>query len=250
MTNYEIWKNLGIESDKDEYGGEFSPEDYNYLAKGVNAFLFERETEDYRLRGKGDETIFSTKFLRSLSRTETIVPAVGIIDIGTGGDLTYTYSYWGSMRTSALYNGQVRDIVLVDQVEFDNRRSNILSKPFELFPVAVVDEDTITVYPTDIPSVEITYLSFPATPYFDYYTNAYDHIQYLAAGATYTLQANEVYRDGTAAGDVNSITVELAYKNEFHHKFQNEMLNRLSARIRDTQLMQHTEIKKQQEDQV
>lgn len=56
--------------------------------------------------------------------------------------------------------------------------------------------DEVSVYEIgNITDVDIVYLKKANTPYFDWYYDANDNIQYLEEGEIYTLQANETYID-------------------------------------------------------
>lgn len=98
----------------------------------------------------------------------------------------------------------------------------------------------------DVGSVETYYLKYPATPIFDYYVDANDVVQPLAAAATHTLTSGETGSAGQTSGTtVTSTTVELEWPVEFHWKYINLLLKRLGLTNDDQLKLQSTMIEEQ-----
>ena len=247
MTNEEIWKSILVQIDEDKWGGSFTPDDYNTLIKQVIVDYTNRKAEELYRGEPTKETLLSSKSLRPLIVKETVAPAAGVITLS---GLTNTYMNWISMVSSAAYQGSIKEIKRVPYEEFDRRQHSVAAKSILHNPIATIDAGTIRILPNNIASVEFTFVKLPAIPFFDYYIKAaisnYE-ITYLAAGGSHTLGAGEVYRDGTAAGLVNSITVEIDIDQSFHFEIVNEMLKKVADKMRDQVIAQASMIKKAEE---
>jgi len=81
--------------------------------------------------------------------------------------------------------------------------------------MAYIDSDRLWVDFGEVISgyVLLDYYKYPDDPYYDYYTDASGNVTYLTEGqAAYTLQAGEIARDGSTAGDaVTSASTDLEW---------------------------------------
>jgi hypothetical protein len=199
-----------------------------------------------------NRALYSSKFLRQFRRNEAVTPnvATGIIDLVAG--LTDTFAYWGSMTVNLAVNNINARVRLVDDDTWDRMVSNLISVPTTAYPICRIFEDTLQIRPIGVTQVDFTYLTFPAQPVFDYYIDANANIVYLTEGqAGYTLQAGEVGSAGQTAGTVvNSATIELEFSADYHQEFTNELLNRLAARGKDNLIVEHTEMKKADQEKI
>ena len=253
MLISEIYNNLLFELNTDQYSGSLAMDEFNNLLKKENDSFIRRKVEEQyniALEGKlNSQTVFSSKLLRPLVKKDTITPSSGIIDITPStGDLSNNYLYWISMYTSGLYNGQTREITLLTDAEFSIRKTSLLTPVINENPVAVIYGNIIQIYPTDISEIIFTFIKEPDIPFLDYYIDANYNKQFLSYGQEYVLQTDEVYRDGTDSGTVNSITIELEYHKDFHHDFFNQVLEKISVRNRDQYIGQFASTKQIQED--
>lgn len=250
MTNQEIYNFLSRLIDEDVHGGNFSPKTYNYFASYAITNTFKRLVSELygqpQEGGRISETHFDSKLLKDLIEEETVTPATGIVLFSALGE---TYAYWGSMLTSAAYNGQIRKVSLVTHNEYETRQSNILSKPITRHPIAKLNSTGVTIYPTDIPSVDFTYIRKPVTPQIDYYIDANKQVQFFDAATTsYVLLTNEQYSDGTTSGTVTPNTTELDIDDDFHIEFVTEMARLLGIKDQDQLRTEYARIEQQRQD--
>lgn len=250
MTNLEIYNFLSDLIDEDVHGGNFSPKTYNYFASYAITNTFKRLVSELygqpQERGRISETHFNSKLLRNLIEDETVTPTTGVV---TFSSLSATYAYWGSMLTSAAYNGQIRKVELITHNELEARLSNILSKPIARHPVAKLTKTGLVIYPTDISSVEFTYIRKPVTPQLDYYIDANKQVQFFSDATTsYTLLTDEQYSDGTTGGSVSPDTVELDIDEDFHIEFVTEMARLLGIKELDQLRTEYARIEQQRQD--
>lgn len=249
MNLNEIYQYLNALINTESLGNDLNLKEFNYLLKDENINLLKEEVEHLytvqRASALSPEVVYSSKMLRKFINESTITPSAGVINLSS--QLT-SYAYFLALRTAVAYNGQIRNIPLVPHETFNIMASNLLSKPLKKNPVCVIDQDSLRIRPTNITSVIINYIRFPATPIFDYYINAADEVVYLAASATHALTSGETGSAGQTTGTVTSLTVELEYSVDFHSAFLNRLLGRLGLPQRDQFLMQESVMKKQEQE--
>lgn len=249
MTLYEIYSYLNALINTESLGGALNLKEFNYALKSENISLFTEEVENlYSGKRNGSltpEMVYSSKMLRQFTKEGTITPTAGVVDLST--QLT-SYAYFIGARTAASYNGMVRAIPLVTHETFNVMASNILSRPLKKNPVCVIDGNSLRIRPTDITSVIVNYLSFPATPIFDYYIDANDNVQYMAPSTSHALVSGETYSDGTTSGTKASTSVELEYSVDFHANFLNRLIRRMGLPQRDQVVLQEAVMTKQEQE--
>jgi len=132
------------------------------------------------------------------------------------------------------------DFVSVDIVtdeEWVFRRNDALTAPSSTYPIAKIVGDNLHVLPKETVNVILYYLKEPATPFFDYYTDANNNIQYLVVEGTHELTAGEVGRSDEAAGEtVTSSTVELEWEDTEKIKILHRILAKMGVSM-DEQLV-------------
>jgi hypothetical protein len=245
MTNEEIYKYIGIVINEEEWDGTWSIDEYNNITKAVATdFAKTKIKELFSNRAQLPiEVLYSHELLKNQIKTETITPTTGVIDISSGGDLANDYAAWGYMFTNDL-----KPVDLVEFSQFKRRQTDLLTPHPSKHPVAVIYNDTIKVYPTNISSVEFSYIKSPTIPFFDYYIDANNNVQYLTEGqSAYTLQANEVYRDGTSTGSVTSITKEPEWPESYMKDYINFLLAELGISSQNQPAYQHAQVEQQKD---
>jgi hypothetical protein len=90
------------------------------------------------------------------------------------------------------------------------------------------------------------YIEEPAEPAYDYYYDADGNLVYLEEGASHTLLAGEEYRDGTSIGIVNSITVELPYREEDKLIIASMILSKIGINLKVGEITNFAELFKSQ----
>lgn len=132
--------------------------------------------------------------------------------------------------TTSLTEDNLKQIDLVTDEEWVERRLDALTKPTADYPVAKLMGGSIFVYPTSIENILLYYLRVPTTPFFDYYIDANLNIQAMSADTDYVLDAGETYRGEAvlvSSETKSSLTVEL----EWDEIDQIKILHRILAKL-------------------
>jgi len=250
MTLNEIRLYLDALLNTDSLGGNLNLKEYNYLLKDEsNNFFKEKAEELYSTQRAGalaPDMVYASKIMRPFIKESTVTPVLGIVNLST---LLTSYAYFINARTASAYSGQIRDIPLITHDSFNNMISNLLATPIKKNPVCTIDENNLRIRPTNITSVIINYLRFPATPVFDYYIDANDNVVYLAVSSNHTLTTGETGSAGQTSGTiVYSATVELEFGADFHPEFVQRLVRRLGLPERDQVVLQQGMIDKQEQE--
>jgi hypothetical protein len=241
MTLDSLYDALNVVLNTHKSGNKLTPKEFNALLAVENINFLKQKVEEiqgYRNSLKDTvETMLSSKYLNDIIAVQNITPATGVYAL-TG--LTHTFGYWLSAMTTASYNGSIKSIELVTPGEYENRQVNLLKKPIKYFPIATIKGTSLYILPTDIGTVEFTYIKLPTTPVYDYYIDANRNIVYLTAGESYTLDTDEVGPQGEGATEtITSRTVELSYGQQMYAEFYEFLLLRLGIRAKETIVAQH-----------
>lgn len=231
---------------KDEFGGELNLQEFNYALKAYNIEFFKSKVQSLYAADMSDvldyDIIYATKSLRPFITKVALTLKSGLGGIGS----LIGYAYLLKSISTSSFNGEVRDIELIDHAKLFERITNVLSVSLEERPGVVFEGGNLRVYPTNIPSIDVAYLRFPANPVFDYYINAFDKEIYFPAGTDRTLLAGEEGSLGqTSPANITSATVELEYPEDLHHEFLNGLLGKLGIPNRDQVIMQTSMVNEQ-----
>jgi len=238
MTLQELKLYIETVLNKHSSGNSLTPNEYNNLLE-ANIFSFVKSQilayRQYVNSGTPvDDTIFTALLIDALQKTSSPSLAGGAFTVAS--DFLMLDSMWGT------YNGNLKEIELVSPQEYGRRIHNTLSKPVAYFPVAYLVGTSCRVYPTNMSSLTVNYISKPVIPKFDYYSDANYNIVYLAASGSRLLTAGEYGSAGQTSGTtVNSLTVELDLPEDTHLKFADYLLSKVGMRDRDVNLYQASE---------
>lgn len=157
--------------------------------------------------------------------------------------LNETYKHAVSART----DGDVRvEIVTVN--EWNEWYSDVIMKGTATSPLMVMQSDGAKVQPDSVGTLYFSYLhKAQYEPFFDYYMDAYGHVQYFVNAAQHTLAAGEVYRDGTATGTVTSISRELEWEDFDKVNIISIILEKLGVSLQAQDITQYAMAKEQQQ---
>jgi len=243
MTQTEIYRYVNALWNADDMGGLLNLKEYNDAQKEVNLTMFNDAIAELSQSPQSTELVYSSKMLRQFIAPYLAVPVLGSVNIS---DLT-GYAQFLKMYTTAAYQGQIREIKLVDHNDLTNRLTNLMRAAIKYNPVCVIDNQAaIKIYPTDITSVTIYYLKYPATPIFDYYIDANDNVVPMAVAATHALVASETGSAGQVTPvTVTSTTIELEWPAEYHWQYINLLLKRLGLANDDQLKTQVTSVEDQ-----
>lgn len=124
-------------------------------------------------------------------------------------DLNATYKHASAARVSI--DGV--KIEIVTPVEWNEWSGDVVMQGTATHPLMVMLSDGAKVRPSTVDDILFTYLrKADNEPFFDYYADAQNNIQYFVNGAQHVLLTGEVYRDGTDTGTVTSISRELEWE--------------------------------------
>jgi hypothetical protein len=261
MTLAQIYKNVHTILSKDGNEGLISMDRWNPLIYSLyHQFIKNKIEEQFYILSSGairPKTIYSSKLINNLIIQDTTSST--LVDAQKRKhNLSFTMLYWLSAKTATAYNGQIREIELIDEYELRNRQSS-MRKPIDEYPVATILREIngletatphsyIYVWPTDISSIHLSYVKRPVTPFLDYYIDANYQTQFISAGTTQAITSGSQYRDGTTTGTKTSATVELELDENFHPAFQEYIVGELQRMLGDMNSEQITLAKRQMEE--
>ena len=248
MTLSEIYTNIHTQLSKDGNSGLISMDKFNTLLPSIFYELIRDEaTKNSVILENGNEELISLRILSNLIVSK-IVTGLSSFEL-TSTRLDYDMLYWGAMRTTNAYNGAIRKIKLITHQEFISRYSNMLLMDIDEKPVAYIKNisgvNYAYIFPNDIPSIDFIFIKKPEDPFLDYYMDANYKTQFMAADSSHALTAGEQYRDGTTTGTKVSQTVELELHEDYHVKFQDMLIARMSLPIDDQYKNQYATVKEQ-----
>jgi len=185
--------------------------------------------------------IFGERIINSVSRPFIYFDA-GENVLKTGDSITLSGGRTSGGVAASGYDGthvvvveDARSVYLPDEA-YDSTVSFAIS--------SVSNAKTITVYPTTVASISITYLARPATPKLDYYvTDATNVRTFLAASATHTVASGESYPIAstapTLASTYTSVTVEMEWLAQDRPSILALLLSKLGVSMGDQGLIQY-----------
>lgn len=237
MNNGLIYNLLDTIIRKEKEGQTISPEQFSEL---LQLCSLEKANADYAMFEINQVISDSLRLLRG---KETIPLTVGV------GDISAITDYWHVTNAYHITTSYpVIPFDILNEREYLERVYSDLEQPQINWPILKIDNDEVIVSPTSITSIEFMYLKKPAVPFFDYYINATDQIIYLEPGTSYALQTNEVYRDGTAIGTVNSISIELSFPENERIPVLYAILQKIGISLNETDAVEYGLMREQKEE--
>ena len=238
FNNGQIFRNLNTIIRKEVEGQTISPQQFTELLllcswEKANADFFQYENSQVL-----------TDSLRSLEAEDSVSLTAGV---GTlPGD------YWHALNAThdntANQGKLITPIDIVSDVEFVEYAHSDLTAPSLFYPVLTIVDNEVKVLPTTIANASLRYLKIPETPFFDYYVDANDIIQYLLPEEQYTLQAGEEYRDGTTSGMVTSLSEELSYPEGERVQVMYMILSKLGVSLNEQDAAEYGIVREQKEE--
>jgi len=193
MTLFEMYQLIELILNKDYSGNTITPERFSQLIKVVNIDKFKKKfglPEEYQPgrpvpREYVEITLKNADDLRVFKATplmNTPCPA---------GLLPFPADY--AHRDEIYYNDTVtidgvatvmpRPVEVLRESQLSARRGNYTTRPTFKYPVGVMRNSGIQIYPTTITAVDFTYWRWPVTPVFAYIQEE-GYITYDAANST------------------------------------------------------------------
>ena len=250
MIVSEIYTLVNYIANKNKSGEAFKINRYNQILEILDPDFFKRKIEEFELYRRGSETppneaMFSSKLLRDSKRIEIVtVPGNDRIDITTLTRFAYAIGMLG------FKGGRYLKIEFVSDEEYDDRREDSILDPYDDNPIATMAQDNIYLTWAGFATrdVELTYYSYPITPFCDYYLDVNGVMQFLDAGEAHVWATGEIDSSGTThtLGDANwaSLTVELSYEIDLHWEFMMNVLSTAGIKLEKQMVTQYAEAMK------
>lgn len=236
MTNENIRDIINTILRKDFKGGFLSIPKFNNLLSVGNYEVFDKEMDKYEMSQEVTDAIYLfKKEATGLSITNDVLSIPD--DFARHRFLIYKKD-----------GTEQRKFDIVTDGEWGDRMMSYITIPTESYPIAMYEGGGIKLSPTGLNGNYIIYgyFRFPLTPVFDYYMDANDNIKYLAAGESYTLQANEVGSLGQVSGTVNSLTIEMEWNEDMKLKVMVRILAALGVTMSEQGIYQYAKIIEQE----
>jgi hypothetical protein len=231
MTLFEMYDLMGLIVNKDYSGNIITPIRFRQLVKAVNIDYFKkkfglpeeyqpgrpipREYVDITLKNTDDMRPFKV-YLQATQSPTGLLPFPS--DYAHRDSLKYNRTV-SIMRVNVVIP---RKIEILRESQADDRLGNHTKQPTEHYPIAVVRNTGIQIYPVTITSVDFSYLRWPIDPVFSY-TQSAGYITYDA---------------------VNS--VEFEWPKDCHTDLVRMMLEMIGIRLREAEIVQYAQTKIQQ----
>jgi len=187
---------------KEQRGNILSGEDFNNYLSIAQSEYFDQEKR--KAEATGDITDSLRPFIVTLNSSATS----GVLAIPTNPQ------YAKLLQAYRLSGSDYRKCDQITQMEKGDRLENSLTVPTAKYPTVSIEGSNFVFNPTTTAYVKVVYLKRPTDPFLDFYYDANQSIVYMDAGTSHTLGTDEVYRDGTSSGTVNSVTVEFEWVND------------------------------------
>lgn len=250
MDNGLIYNLLNTIIRKEKEGQTISPEQFSELLQMCS---WEKANADFAFF---EQNQIVTDSLRDLKTKTPLTITAG------EGDISSLTDYWHATNAyHAITDYDIVPIDLVTDVEYDYKSFSDLEKPELMWPIMKIEGDTLTVNPSTITSITFLYLRKPDVPFFDYYIDANDNIQYLTVGQVYTLKTDESYtdkEDGTVFGvgstigvkpaqDANNMSIELSFPDGERIQILYMILEKIGVSLNEQDALQYGLMREQKE---
>lgn len=265
MTLDEILKYCQFVLAQNQRGNSVSIPQYNILLKAVNIEMFSEEVQKVVMASQAPPDVAREILLNNpLSKfTHPFIEAgTNITSVTLPTSLS---RIWTAIATKGTTD--ITPITIYTEQQAMALKTSVLNVDFDRYVGGILRGSTLEIIGGGVTQVDISYLGIPATPYYDYAIDSNDNIIFIQAdwflygtatpyyfdiyrwdNGSFTLYSNVYYPalSGVAATTYSPLTVELEWDERFHVMFANKILEKLGVNIRDPQVLQYTQIKKQQ----
>jgi hypothetical protein len=209
LNNGDLYKLYLFLANKTSLGGNARVEDFINLIRINNNVLLRELTGITNDFGLGLPQSRRQKGLSYILDDRTNIFKKPYTLSFTGGLATLPSDYFTFDSLRAV--GALEDVELLFSGEVSRRLGSYIDAPDALYPACEILENKIKIYPSTISSATLIAYRYPLNVNFDYFIDADGNIVYMPQGTSYTLQAGEIYRDGTTSGEKTSTSVELEW---------------------------------------
>ena len=230
---------------KDAYGNLITPDIYNEAIDYVNM----AKMNDFLQVYEEDQEITDNlrPFIVSLGdNNSTPLP----LDSYGYGILPSDYLRYGKAsrydyeNTATGSNQIYRHIEMLSNKDFSYRLSTSLFSPSLARPILTLQNEKLLVRPQGIQTINLTYVRFPAVPFFDYdIITASGMPFYLPPGAEHDNTATLTCNPNFSPGDL-SISVEFEWYEDIHIDLVNELTKYFMINLKDLSSLGVLEIEK------
>ncbi len=231
MTLWEIYQLLEFICNKDYEGNIITPDRFRMLVKVANIDLFRKKyglPEQYQ-PGRPiptdhvDITIKNTDDMKAFKMFMPNTPVTnGVLpfpaDYAHYEDVRYNYT----TPINGINNTFPKPVEMLKEAQLTERLGNYTKQPTTKNPVGVVRNNSIHIFPLTITAVDFHYYRFPKDPVFSY-DEADGYITYNAAAS-----------------------IDLEWPRDEKLTIANMMLSYVGVNLREGELVQYAELKKQQ----
>lgn len=248
MTLDALLTKLNYYSGKDKRGKTFKITEFNALLPTVQDALYAAELRAL-VAGDIQNIPLSRLSITPLRVFHDATTPVSVED----GVLSLPSDYRRFISVSSAY----REVEVVTQRTFNDRRTSVLRRPAER-PFCYFTGADIVLCPSVLSSVELQYFRTPTTPYYDYCQDASTMNEvYMPVGSVvradepgvyglYDSSNNLIRMSVTHSSGVyphTSTTVELEWEDIYHDRFVLAMLAMVGINIQMNDLTQYAEAK-------
>jgi hypothetical protein len=241
MNLGQIFKLVDFIANKDQTGDTITPDQFSdAILPAVNIMFFKKKyglPEDYQPGQPIPRQAWelTQKMSDDLRKFKEVNPAL-IINSNGVASIPADYVHRSLItKTYIPYTGanpKTTTVEVLTDSEAGERRGNSITGPTIKNPFCVFQKNYIQFYPSNLQSVEFTYLRLPKTPFFDY-TIANDQYIFLPAGQ---------FHNGTVLpAGTPSRTVELEWPEETHIDFVMRIMSFVGINLREDQLINFAE---------
>lgn len=247
--------------------GSVTPEEFESFLKWRNVDYFNKMLETVEGSHRSQRALspfcyYDDVIALSASLGQTVID----VDVWETGDpdtpLTqlawrpsYILNIWYSDSATDLSSKIKFDIV--NQLEYAERKNNAITAPSATNPVICELGTSDQGGPRYlVGGVTTGYAVFDyymnpedpygLAPYFDYYTDAYGNVTYLEENETYALAAGEVSRSGAKSGNVNSLSIDLLWRDHDAMNILDMIVSDVSIALSDSDSFQASLLERQQ----
>ena len=251
-----IFDLLNYVIDKEQIGNAISANEFNTLLPSVQWELVNAEldkiTKDELTPMAGE--LITGSLLNPFKTTIPLTVANGIAQVPKDYVRFMSFTQTGADTGTGAIVPTLREITPV--ASFARFQNNIYAR-LDIHPIVKILGYTFTLFPNDIPLVNLDYIRTPATPFYDYCQDEVGNAIYMPVGSTITVVngvnilydvnggvlASGVTKDNMNALPWLSQTVELEWEQRAYEELVLRLLSRAGVNLSAEGITQYAETK-------
>jgi hypothetical protein len=202
--------------------GAISPEEFESFLRWRNLDYYNKMFKDEQ-RNKYNDVALKPFFI-PFEAIQVALDATTTWYSASLTSLTNTLGNWDNVWFTTDVPAPVRisrenivEVDIVSETELPDRLTNAITGPTATKPIGHFTNTELYVHGIEaVGYVFLSYYKLPDDPVYDYYVDAYGTVTYLTEGqAAYTLQAGEIAKDGSTAGQqVTSTSIDIEWEDD------------------------------------